>query len=31
MQQQIQDMNPEVLVKLTNQANTTDPELAQFK
>lgn len=28
IEQQIQEMKPEVLVKLTNQLNTTAPELA---
>jgi hypothetical protein len=31
MQQQIQLMNPDVLVRLTNQLNATDLELAQLR
>jgi hypothetical protein len=30
MQQQIQLMNPDLLVRLTNQSSTTEPELARL-
>ena len=29
--QHVQDINPEVLVKLTNQLNTIDPELETLR
>lgn len=31
MQQQIQEMKPEVLVRLTNQVKTVDPPLPQLR
>ncbi len=31
MQQQIQEIKPEVLVRLTNHPNTTEPLLAQLR
>lgn len=31
MQQHIQEIKPEVFVRFTNQAKTTEPELAQLR